>query len=270
MDFGRTRLYCRRTGIYSKERDAETGLDYFIARYYSGSLGRFMSPDLPLLDQNPGDPQSWNLYTYVRNNPLSWTDPDGYFAQECSSAKVEQLDDFTIVVTAGISEEDCGLSRINEETGPGGIPLDFWMRSLEQLQTGVNNVFDEGKLALHAENNLRQGNYFAYGIDQIGLAFIPRTGAEIGLALAFPGRRIGNIIRVGRPAIKASAAKLGFIKRIPPQKAPFDSHGQPVFFNGKRYITPDVHSHIGGVWKMFDRQGNRLGTFDANLKKIGK
>jgi RHS repeat-associated protein len=60
-----------------KERDAETGLDYFGARYLSAAQGRFTSPDVPLLDQQPGDPQSWNLYSYVRNNPLIFTDPTG-------------------------------------------------------------------------------------------------------------------------------------------------------------------------------------------------
>lgn len=61
-----------------KERDAETGLDYFGARYFSGAQGRFTSPDVPLLAQRPGDPQSWNLYSYTRNNPLRYVDPDGH------------------------------------------------------------------------------------------------------------------------------------------------------------------------------------------------
>ncbi len=52
-----------------KERDAETGLDYFGARYMSAQ-GRFTSPDKPFADQTPFDPQSWNLYSYTRNNPL--------------------------------------------------------------------------------------------------------------------------------------------------------------------------------------------------------
>ena len=63
-----------------KERDAETGLDYFGARYFSGAQGRFTGADEPLIDQSPGDPQSWNLYGYVRNNPLKFTDPTG---QDC-------------------------------------------------------------------------------------------------------------------------------------------------------------------------------------------
>jgi RHS repeat-associated protein len=65
-----------------KERDAESNLDYFGARHYASSLGRYMRPDDPFADQHPGDPQSWNLYSYVRNNPLNATDPSGH---ECVS-----------------------------------------------------------------------------------------------------------------------------------------------------------------------------------------
>jgi RHS repeat-associated protein len=63
-----------------KERDGasgESGLDYFESRYFSSAQGRFTSPDEPLFDQRAGDPQSWNLYTYGRNNPLSYIDPSG-------------------------------------------------------------------------------------------------------------------------------------------------------------------------------------------------
>jgi RHS repeat-associated protein len=44
-----------------KERDGESGLDYFGARYYSSSLGRLMTPDLTA-SSSPMNPQSWNLY----------------------------------------------------------------------------------------------------------------------------------------------------------------------------------------------------------------
>jgi RHS repeat-associated protein len=58
-----------------KERDTETSLDYFIARYYSAIQGRFTSSDPgPLV---PGDPQSFNRYAYVQNNPLKFIDPTG-------------------------------------------------------------------------------------------------------------------------------------------------------------------------------------------------
>jgi RHS repeat-associated protein len=60
-----------------KERDAETGLDYFLARYYSGAQGRFLSVDPENAGAKKEDPQSWNAYAYSRNNPLKYVDPDG-------------------------------------------------------------------------------------------------------------------------------------------------------------------------------------------------
>jgi RHS repeat-associated protein len=61
-----------------KERDAETGLDYFGERYFSSAQGRFTSPDA-LIGKLEwlADPQRWNHYAYVRNNPLRYVDPVG-------------------------------------------------------------------------------------------------------------------------------------------------------------------------------------------------
>jgi RHS repeat-associated protein len=66
-----------------KERDQESGLDYFGARYYGSALGRLTSPDwsakpqpVPYADFN--NPQTLNQYVYVLNNPLSKNDPDGH------------------------------------------------------------------------------------------------------------------------------------------------------------------------------------------------
>jgi len=85
-----------RTDFTSKERDGETGLDYFGARYMASAQGRFISPDEwqggavdPVTGkqvQQPGPlpyadityPQSLNKYAYVMNNPLRYTDPDGH------------------------------------------------------------------------------------------------------------------------------------------------------------------------------------------------
>jgi RHS repeat-associated protein len=61
----------------SKERDAETGLDYFGARYYSSFQGRFSSVDPALSSGDVGTPQSWNRYVYSFSNPLRYIDPTG-------------------------------------------------------------------------------------------------------------------------------------------------------------------------------------------------
>lgn len=60
-----------------KERDSESGLDYFGVRYYSSNVGRFSSPDSIANDWEFESPQSWNRYAYARNNPLIYLDPDG-------------------------------------------------------------------------------------------------------------------------------------------------------------------------------------------------
>ena len=67
------------------ERDALSGMDYMHARFYGSSIGRFMRPDP--INGNPANPQSWNLYAYVRNNPVNATDPTGLFYISSSSMK---------------------------------------------------------------------------------------------------------------------------------------------------------------------------------------
>jgi RHS repeat-associated protein len=93
----------------SKERDNETGLDYFLARYYSSVQGRFTSPDefrggpsevfilgsgsptkqaLPYADIF--NPQSLNKYQFTYNNPLRYVDPDGHDADDADPDPQDQ------------------------------------------------------------------------------------------------------------------------------------------------------------------------------------
>ncbi len=60
-----------------KERDTESGNDYFGARYYGSSMGRFMSPDPSMEGAILELPQTWNKYSYMYNRPTYGTDPDG-------------------------------------------------------------------------------------------------------------------------------------------------------------------------------------------------
>jgi RHS repeat-associated protein len=103
-----------------KERDSESGLDEFGARYYGSSLGRFMTPDWAAKPTdvpyaNFGNPQSLNLYSYVQNNPTTVGDPDGH---DC-------CDDFLnflggVANTYG-SDNLLGAGRVEQTTTAGRI-----------------------------------------------------------------------------------------------------------------------------------------------------
>jgi len=104
-----------------KERDQESGNDYFGARYYASTMGRWLSPDKPFADQHTNNPQSWNLYEYGRNNPLRNVDLNGFK-----------------VLQAVLAE---AVSKIN--TLPGGtLYLDF---------AGIQGL--HGHPSLNASNN---------------------------------------------------------------------------------------------------------------------
>jgi RHS repeat-associated protein len=61
-----------------KEQDSESGNDYFGARYYASSMGRWLSPDPKMMSSlKMLKPQEWNMYSYAGNEPLSHFDPDG-------------------------------------------------------------------------------------------------------------------------------------------------------------------------------------------------
>lgn len=83
-----------------KERDAESGLDYFLARYYSSPLGRFASVDPENAGSDANDAQSWHSYQYARNNPLIYVDPSGryydlYDAKGNFRGRVHQVEELT-------------------------------------------------------------------------------------------------------------------------------------------------------------------------------
>jgi RHS repeat-associated protein len=102
-----------------KERDSESGLDYFGARHYSSALGRFMVPDWAGKPTNVpyanfGNPQSLNLYSYVEDNPTTFGDPDGH--QGCSSktGKCTILEKIVNALTFSASQESAPVNVVNQ------------------------------------------------------------------------------------------------------------------------------------------------------------
>lgn len=99
LPFGETPTPCTRATeqlFTGKERDTETGNDYFGARYYNSNVGRWMSPDWsvevePVPYAKLDDPQSLNLYSYVYNNPVRGVDVEGHFGETDLDLALNQL-----------------------------------------------------------------------------------------------------------------------------------------------------------------------------------
>jgi RHS repeat-associated protein len=89
------------------DRDSETYTDHAQFRQYSSTQGRWMSPDPYDGSYDPSNPQSFNRYSYVLNNPLAATDPTGH----CGG------DDSDAVSRRGVRAADCDPG---EEGGGGG------------------------------------------------------------------------------------------------------------------------------------------------------
>jgi RHS repeat-associated protein len=107
-----------------KERDAESGLDYFKYRYYESNMGRWMSPDpSELTPADLGNPQSLNLYNYVGNNPLTRVDLDGLcwkgFQWACDA--IQSLDNgvhgLGFQTNAGVDREQHNANQLLHHDG---------------------------------------------------------------------------------------------------------------------------------------------------------
>ncbi len=140
-----TRNALRFTG---KERDNETGLDYFGARYMSPAQGRFTTPDkLNATDDRLLVPSSFNTYAYAANNPLRFKDPDGrdvvalleppngvmpghfmLFANNPSNGK-------SAMMSFGPIDTSAGTRAIQVLGGPVGSTATFaWPKSADELR----------------------------------------------------------------------------------------------------------------------------------------
>jgi len=121
----------------SKERDNETGLDYFLARYYSSTQGRFTSPDeftggphevfgevlgpTPLLYAEPTEPQSLNKYNYSLNNPLRYVDPDGHQTAQADGLIIAtpRLTNIVIGGVKAVANIGIGMNNVMADFGAG-------------------------------------------------------------------------------------------------------------------------------------------------------
>ena len=118
--FGGERVISSQVGsrykFTGKERDSESGLDNFGARYDSSSLGRFMSPDP--LGGRMIDPQTLNKYSYTRNNPINLIDPTGlYTCADQADCKSKQDQAFEKSRQQDLKSKDPNVVRAAEAYG---------------------------------------------------------------------------------------------------------------------------------------------------------
>jgi len=131
--------------LTGKERDTESGLDYFGARYYGSSMGRFLSPDPAGMQAADLEfPQSLNRYAYVWNNPLSFTDPTGL---DCA-----YLND------AGTGLEKGGLDQ-SSSSGECGRTGGYWV---DGGLTNINVNADQGSVQLTGTTNGTDQTHASY------------------------------------------------------------------------------------------------------------
>ena len=113
------------------ERDTETGFDFMQARYHANVQGRFMSPDPGNAGAGIGNPQSWNGYSYVGNNPMAFVDPSGL--DPC----VDNTNPETGASCVSVTDSSDGLPTI--PSAPAGTCYDVTIDNVPQ-----QNNCDEG------------------------------------------------------------------------------------------------------------------------------
>ena len=121
-----------------KERDSESGWDNFGARYNASSLGRFMTPDSPSYS-NHKNPQSWNLYAYSLNNPVTFRDADGHKIDCLNNTQQCQAD---AAAATGNAQAASQVTTQTTTTQHSFLGLFHWTTTETQIAiTGDINAF---------------------------------------------------------------------------------------------------------------------------------
>ena len=147
------------------ERDSGTKLhgtvDYMHARYYAPTLGRFLSIDPAGNDAS--NPQSWNRYAYVKNNPVSRVDPDGRVDQNwdgggtmklfpdaatnpATRERMQKFDNRVAAGTAVLSAVSFAAPFITTESLLGALAVKAWDLVYSDLKGEVSTLTPEQKV----------------------------------------------------------------------------------------------------------------------------
>ena len=247
--------------------DAESGLYHTDAREYHGSLGRFVQIDPIGLAAGP------NVYAYCNGSPADTVDPSGLIDLDKFKQGIWDAGAGAIDFLAGMGAGDSFTSDPQQMANGEADFLCGLLTAAEGLAD--NPVFGKLRDLVRTAQGMANAGLMVAGAFRMakGLSAAAKPGA------ASVPNKAGPTGRAARPVAPGSGGRLtraqardlakynGF-KEV--RGAPFNSHGQPVFTEGKKYYTPDVDAHRGGVWKVFDKKGNRIGTVDVNLNCVGR
>lgn len=193
-----------------KERDSESGLDMFGARYYGSSLGRFMTPDWAAKATAVpyavfGNPQSLNLYSYVGNNPLAHADPDGHCwpAQSCFQALANAVNNFSNKVFNNSANSSPAVAAL--KTFGAGVLADTVKMAASPLTMGTatgtcmgGSGCSAGKTALAVGGDVLKGAAIAGGVTAVAGVAGRAAGAVDG-ALTTASEASTPVGRLGSP-----------------------------------------------------------------------
>ncbi len=227
-----------------KERDAESGLDYFEARYMSSAQGRFTSPDwsampdaVPFADLS--DPQSLNLYVYVRNNPLSLQDLHGRadIAADCAGQVTCTR---TITQTVGIYHYDKDQKK-------------SILDSTLSLTTTFNVTTNaRGKVKVSASSTVANVSGHEYSDRQLAT-----MGKEIG-AIQQSAATMGFGANTTQLMTAVAAGETVFGTARPSEKSPFKAPAiNPLQLSGGRANGNLMHN-IQGALDVFHYFGSKV------------
>ncbi len=132
--------------------DQESGLAFYQARYYDPKLGRFIQPD-PIV-QDPTDPQCLNRYSYVRNNPINFVDPSGYFSFKKLLTAIGLLIVAAIAVVVGAVATVTGQEYL--AAAAFGVA---WTAAIASASTLISALLDSPRPRLSQKMNEISGQF---------------------------------------------------------------------------------------------------------------
>jgi RHS repeat-associated protein len=131
---------------------SEWDVDYAVARYFRRGVGRFVSADLPVIDQDTADPQSWNLYTYVRNNPLKFIDPTGRTISFANEDDEEQFKKYEAALAKDTKKYSSQIATV-DQLRKSKVNYQFHVGGKQQSATAEGNVgFDGTNVTVNIRN----------------------------------------------------------------------------------------------------------------------